>query len=232
MQVMQGRTGDAGRRVGGFLDTQAPNIGTAVAPPLRAKLDAAVQQLSTAAAAQESAAGSAKAATVNLKAQRVALYDNFLAHIASVARSALKGSGDVGVLVVQVDDERTAGFLDKASAAADAAEKHQAEFVAHGFAPDFVTQLRAAIAQIVATKVTQQTQATNRTLASRAIRDADTAIRQAIGLIDTALRPMLKKDPALKAGWEASKLIHQTTVTPLPTGNTVVPTTGTTPAAA
>jgi hypothetical protein len=225
MQVTQGRTLDAGRRVQGFLDTQAANIGTSVSASLRAKLDAAVQQLTAAGLAQETASGNAKAATVNQTVLRKALYDGFLVHIGRVAKASptLKGSGDAAVLFVKADDERSADFIAKASAAADAAERHQQEFVDHGMAADFVTQLRAAIAQIVAAKVTQQTQAANRTKASGDLKTADTAVRQSIGFVDAALKPVLKKDPALKAGWEASKLIHSTTVSPLPTGNTAVP---------
>jgi len=223
MQVIIGKTFNAGRRVEGFLDTQVANVAAFVSASLRAKLDTAVQQLGSASVAQESAAGGVKAATVNLDALRKGLYDNFLVRIARVARSALKTSPDLGILTVTAVAERSAGFIGKASAAADAAEKYQAVFTDHGMAPDFVVQLRAAITAIGDSERAREALAANRSTETAAIKAADKAVRDAIGFIDAALRPLLKKDPALAAGWKTSKLIHQTVVTPLPTASTVVP---------
>jgi hypothetical protein len=223
MKIVQGRTLDAGRRVVGFLDTQAVNVGASVSAALRAKLDIAVQQFANAAVAQESATSGGKAATLNQSVLRKGLYDSFLVHMARAAKSALKLSPDLGVLVVSAADERSPGFVGKITAAASAAEKYLAIFVEHGMAADFVTQLRAGIAQLEAAAVTRQTQLGSRSTATATLKAADKAVREAIGLVDAAIKPILKKDLALKAGWEASKRIYDTVVNPIPTGDTVMP---------
>jgi hypothetical protein len=223
MKIVQGKTLDAGRRVIGFLMTQMASLGTAVSAALWAKLEAAVQQLANAAVAQESATSGARAATLNLAVMRKGLYDNSLLHMARAARAGLKGSPDLGILIVPAVDERRPDFVAKATAAAVAAEKYTATFVAHGMAPDFVTQLRAGIAQLEEASMTRQTQLGSRSTATAALKAADKAVREAIGLVDAALKPILRKDPALKAGWEASKRIHQTAVNPIPTGDLVMP---------
>jgi hypothetical protein len=70
MKITGVRTFDAGRRVQGFVDTNAALIGTGVPPSLRAKVDAAVSQLAQYQLDQEAAKAAAKGETVNQAALR------------------------------------------------------------------------------------------------------------------------------------------------------------------
>ena len=100
MKTTEVRTLDAGRRVQGFLDTNAPSIGTAVPPSLRAKVDAAVSQLVQFRLDQEAATAAAKGETVNQAALRSDLFKHLVAPIGKVAKINLRQSTDLPALVV------------------------------------------------------------------------------------------------------------------------------------
>jgi hypothetical protein len=219
MQVVKGKTLDTGRRVVGFLDNEAADIGTAVTPPLRAKLDDAIEQLATAGIAQASAESNGMTETLNQSALRKALYDDGLGHMSRVARSAIELKDKTAVLAVPAVAARGVGFVGKVTAAVDAAAQYEAVFVANGLAPDFIAQLRAGIARVVASQEAQQKYIATRVTATGAIETADKAVRDTIGFVDAALRPVLKKNQTLATGWKSAKLIRATVVNPNPTGS-------------
>src|SRR5258708_33294392 len=98
MKTTEVRTRDAGRRVQGFLDTNAPSIGTAVPPSLRAKVDAAVSQLVQLRLDQEEGTAAAKGETVNQAAVRSDLFKHLVAPIGQVAKINLRQSNNLPAL--------------------------------------------------------------------------------------------------------------------------------------
>jgi hypothetical protein len=222
MQSTRIRTLDAGRRVQVCLDTQAAALGNAVSPTLRAKLDDAVTQLGGFQVEQATAQGTALGETVNQAALRDALYQKFMVQIGRTAKVALRDTPEYPNLVVPATARRKLGFPATANQFADAAAKHEAVIVEHGMPADFLVQLHAAIAEVVASADARERALSRRKAATAGSGTADKAVRDTIGLVDGVVTPLLKKNTSLLADWKASKLIRQLPVTPLPTGSTVV----------
>ena len=222
MQSTQVRTLDAGRRVEVFLDTQAAALGKAVSPTLRAKLDDAVTQLGGFQIEQATAKGTALGETTNQVALREELYQTFMVQIGRTAKVALRQTPEYPNLVVPSGARRKLDFVARANQFADAAAKHEAVIVEHGMPTDFLAQLKAAIAGVVASADARERSLSRRKAATAGAVTADKAVRTSIGLIDGVVKPLLKKNTSLLADWQASKLIRALPVTPLPTGGIVV----------
>jgi hypothetical protein len=150
MKTTEVRTFDAGRRVQGFLDTNAPTIGTAVPPSLRAKVDAAVSQLVQFELDQEAATAAANGETVNQAALRSDLFKHLVAPIGRVAKINLRQSTDLPALVVPAAAQRRSDFVAKVNSLADTASKYEPMFIDHGLPADFIAQIRAGATAVAA----------------------------------------------------------------------------------
>src|SRR5258708_1915096 len=137
------------RRAQTFLASQSAVIGTAVPAPLQAQLDAAATQLATSGQDQESLSTAVRGEIANQIAMRKALRVDFLSPMARIARHALRASPEFATLVVTTGHLRNGDFLNKVNALADAAAKHEKDFVDHGMpADDFIAQLQATLAAL------------------------------------------------------------------------------------
>ncbi len=143
MQTTEVRTFDAGRRVQGLLDTNAPTIGTAVPPSLRAKFDAAVSQIVQFQHEQDAATAATNGETVNQAALRSDLFKHLVAPVGKVAKINLRQSTDLPALVVAAAVQRRSDFVVKGNTLADTASKYELMFVDHGLPADFIAQIRA-----------------------------------------------------------------------------------------
>jgi hypothetical protein len=137
MRSTQGKAGDAGRRVAGLLDSQAAIIGTAVPASLRAKLDAAVTQLTQARQDQDSATAAAASETTAQAVLRADLYQRLGGPISQAARMALRDAPDFSALVITSASQRSADFLTKVNSQIAVAAEYQPVFLDHGVPTDF-----------------------------------------------------------------------------------------------
>jgi hypothetical protein len=225
MKTTQGNTLDTGRRVQGFLDTQAAIIGTAISASLRAKLDAAVSQLAASQLEQDASTAAALGETTTQLMLRTNLFDTFVEPIGRAARIELRNVPEFPALVVLKATVERTEFVTKVSSQIEAAAKYPQTFLDHGLPTDFVAQVQAALAQVSASADARARSLSRRSAATEGNKTAAKAVRDAIGLLAGPLSPVLKKNPSLAADWIASKRIRQTPVTPLPTGSVVVPST-------
>jgi hypothetical protein len=157
------------------------------------------------------------------------VYDAFIAPIAGIAKVALTKAPEYQNLTAPALTKRKLSFVTRATEVVNAAEKYQALMIEHGMASDFVAQFRAALAEVVASRTSRGTLATQRSEATAGIRAADKAVRHSLRLVDRQLKPTLKLNPALAGAWATAKKVVRLPVTPLPTGAS---TTATPPASA
>ena len=223
MKTTQVRVFDAGRRVEGFLDANAALIGTAVSASLRAKLDAAVTQLDQLRLDQETSKAAAAGETTNQAALRSDLFKHLVGPIGEVAKLNLKGSADYQALVVSAAAVKKSEFVTKVNSQADAAAKYAQLFIDHSLPADFLAQIKAGVAQVLASAANREAQQTKQSAATGGLIAADKAVRSLIKVVSGALAKVLKGNATLSAGWTAAKRIKQLPVTPLPTGNTSSP---------
>ena len=219
MQQTQLNVGTMGSRVQGFLTVHATDLGVALPPDLRTKLDAAMAQLIAAQAEQGAAEDASKTATSTQLAIRQDMNVRLLRPIASVARQDLKGVPDFDALIVPAGSMAKGVFVSRLNRLADAAVNHEKAFLARLLPPDFIAQLRAAAAQFSATAEGQDRSQSRRSAATASIKSAESVIRSEVAVLDRVLPPYLTSNPALLADWVASKKIQQTTINPISTGN-------------
>ncbi len=215
MQLIHSNTLDALRRVQGFLDSQAAALGTLVSAMLRARLDAAVTQLTAFMAEQSAAAGVAKGETANQDAFRKDIRARFLTPMAGIARRALRLAPEFSTMVVASSTLRNGAYLNTVQTLADSAAKYEKTFVDHGMPADFLTQLRAAITQLNASKDAQARNLSRRKAATQGIVDTDKIGRAELKTLNGVIAPAIKHNAALLADWKASKKIA-ITLTPMP----------------
>ncbi len=217
---------DTGRRVQGFLDAQAAAIGAAVPATLRAQLDDAVTQCAAFQLEQGASTSAAKGETSRQQLIRADLFARFLHPVEGVAKKKLKGVATVtelASLVISSAFKHGNKLLSKATELADAAAKYEKTFVDNGLPADFIAQLRAGIAEVTASEAARVRQLSRRAAATTGLKTSDKAIRATVDSMNRALKPALKKNPALLSDWMASKRIRQLVVTPLPTGSPGAP---------
>src|SRR5258708_40172069 len=223
MQLAQHNVLDTGRRVQALLDSQSTVLGTTVPIPLRAQLDAAVTQLATSGQDQESLASAVRGAIVNQIAMRKEVKVDCLSPMARIARHALRAAPDFQALVVPAFGLRKGDFMNKVNAVADAAGKHEKDFVDHGMPADFLAQLQAAVAALNGSIDTRGKQLGLLKQAGRAIKAAAKAVRDVLHVMDGIMKRALRKKQPMLANWTATKRIQATVVTPLPGGDLNAP---------
>ena len=210
---------DTLRRVQGFLDTQATALGTLVPAALRARLDDTATQLSGFQVEQASATGTARGETANQAQLRKDFFTRFMRPIAKNARASLKNVGEYPTMVVPSSKLRKGEFLGAAQALADSAAKYEKTLVAHGMATDFLTQLRAAIAQLSTSNDARNRNLSRREAATEGIKNTSTTARNVLVNLDAIIGPALKHNTPLLADWKASKrILSPTPLPPQPTG--------------
>jgi hypothetical protein len=224
VQLIHLNTLDALRRVQGFLDRQLTALGTIVTAALRGRLDDATTQLATFQVEQNTAAGAARSETANQAGYRKDFYARFMRPITRIAKASLRTTAEYVALVVPSSGVRNADFVGTAQALADAASKHEKAFVEGGMPVDFLTQLRAAITQLTASKAAGDGSLSRREAATKGIKDGSKIGHDVLVVLDSVIAPALKHNAALLADWKASKRIAAT-VTPLPAQPTGLPST-------
>jgi hypothetical protein len=226
MQQTHLNTLDMVRRVQGFLDRLAAALGSLIPASLRARLDAAVTQLAAFQVEQAATTGTARGETAAQTALRKDFYTRFMRPIARNAKSSLKNVGEYPTLVVPSSKLRKGEFLGAAQAMADSATKYEKVFLDKGMPTDFLTQMRAAIAQMTASNDARDRNLSRREAATQGIKNTSQVAHEVLVNLDSIIGPALKHDPSMLADWKASKRV--TVPTPLPPQPTGLAPAGTT----
>jgi hypothetical protein len=217
---------DTLQRVQAFLDAQATVLGAVVSPTLRTRLNDAATQLAAFQVEQSTTTGAAKGETANQAVLRKEFFADFMKPIAKIAKGSLKTAPELPVLTVASGKLRNGDFAGAAQSLADAAAKYESTFVSGGLAPDFLTQLRAAIAQLNASKVSRDGNLGQRAAATKGIADSTKTANEVLVVLDSAISKALKGNASLLAGWKSTRKIAVAT-TALPAQPTGLPVAGT-----
>jgi hypothetical protein len=170
---------------------------------LRQELDDAIGQLTTDAASQEAITKQARVQTTEIKRLRAELRDGHIKPIVRMSRTMqleMNGSKITFVLPnFNVDNERLAQAADGMVKALNILGP---QFVARGFAANFVEQLTNATKALRDAVDQRAGQVARRTGATAAMEGHENRIIQLVGVIDTLVRPVIRNDPELIAAWE------------------------------
>jgi hypothetical protein len=214
MKRKQGMTLEAGQRALGFFDAHADVIGRDAVVRLRELIEASVAELQAFELEQVAATGSAKGETTVQESLRRDIYVRSLLPIRVIANRALREAAELPVLKVRSRVPRDGEFVTKVIALANAAEKHEAVFIDHGMQPDFLAQLDAALADLMASTERRGRHYGRRSAATAGLKAADKSLKDNLVVADSVLKPILKSDADLLADWVASSKIHKTYVEP------------------
>ena len=190
------------RRVRDFLVEHDIKSELAELPTLRQELDDALEQLTANAAAQEAITKQSRVQTTEIRRLRKALRDGHLKPIIRMSRTMkLEINGTEITFVLPkftIDSERLAAAGD---AMVTPLKVLGPQFIARGFASNFVEQLSNATKALRDAIDQRSAQLSRRNGTTAAIgRDGD-RVAQLVGVIDTLVRPVIH-DPELLAAWE------------------------------
>ena len=189
------------RRVHEFLTTNQVE-GTQVKLQV---LEQVVREMTSKGEEKDASDRQTKGATARQRALRDALWNQHMVPIARIARrvfSVPEVQVKFGLPPKRADNE---GILSSASGMAQTAEQHAAVFVQEGLPAEFVSRMRAAIAELteaVGVKVVSK----RRRKTSR--ENLDTLVKRgvaAVDVLDAIVKPRLESQPDLLAAWQSVK---------------------------
>ena len=191
------------RRLRDFLIAHEPKSDLAELASLRQELDDAITQLTAGAAAQEAITKQSRVQTTEIQRLRSALRDGNMKPIVRMSRTMkleINGSEITFVLPdPNVTSERLAAAGD---AMVTALNVLGPQFVAKGFAANFVDQLTNASKALRDGVDQRSAQIAKRTGTTAAIQQEGARAMQLVGVIDPLVRPVIKADPELLAAWD------------------------------
>jgi hypothetical protein len=193
------------RRVRDFLVEHDLKSALAELTPLRQELDDVVGQLTANGAAQEAITKQSRVQTTEIWRLRDSLRNTHLKPIVRMSRTMkLEMNGTEITFVLprpDVDSERLAAAGD---AMVTALKTFGPQFVARGFASNFVEQLSNATKALRDAIDQRSAQVGRRTGTTAAIvRDGERAV-QLVRVIDTLVRPVIQSNPELRATWDST----------------------------
>jgi hypothetical protein len=191
------------RRLRDFLVAHEPKSDVAELAALRKDLDDAITQLTAGAAAQEAITKQSRVQTTEIKRLRSVLRDGNMKPIVRMSRTMkLEVNGTEITFVLpdpNADSERLASAGD---AMVTALNVLGPQFVARGFAANFVEQLSNAVKALRDAIDQRSAQVAKRTGTTAAIQQEGDRAVQLVRVIDTLVRPVIKTDPDLLAAWD------------------------------
>lgn len=190
------------RRVRDFLVEHDLKSDVAELIALRQELDGALGQLTVGAAAQEAITKQSLVQTTEINRLRKTLRDGHLKPIIRMSRTMkleIAGTDQTFVLPhFRVDSETLAS---KADAMVTALNVVGPQFIARGFAANFVEQLSNATKALRAAIDQRSAQLSRRTGTTAAVGQEAARVVQLVRVIDTLVRTVIQNDPELLAAW-------------------------------
>jgi hypothetical protein len=190
------------RRVRDFLFQYDPKSDFVEMAALRQELEDVLGRLTANAAAQEAITKQSRVQTREIKRLRTALRDGHLKPIVKMSRTMKLEINNTEITFVlpnfAIDNERLAAAGD---AMVTALKVLGPQFIAKGFAPNFVEQLSNATKALRDAIDQRSAQVARRTGTTAAIvKDSEIAVHL-VGVIDTLVQPALQGNPELLATW-------------------------------
>jgi hypothetical protein len=182
--------------------------------------DEAVAKLQAFESVQDKSTGSAKGETATQKRLRREIYADFLGPLRDMAE--LQKINDPA-LIVDSYIERHGDFDTQVDNAATAADKYPDLLVNYLANPNFVVELRAALAALRASRDSREQLWVSRSGATGGIEAAEKELRERIRALDAALEAKLRNNLPLLANWKVVSRIRKTRTTPRPGGDATPP---------
>ena len=191
------------RRVRDFLVEHEPKSEVAELAALQKELDDAIAQLTVGAAAQEAITKQSRVQTTEIKRLRTRLRDGQIKPIVRMSRTMKLQINGADITFVlprpTVDSERLAAAGD---AMVTALNVLGPQFVARGFASNFVEQLGNATKALRDAIDQRASQVSRRTGTTAALEEDEGRANRLVRVIDTLVRPVIQTDPELLAAWD------------------------------
>ena len=209
-----------GRRIRDFLFGYDLKSNIAELPTLRQELDEALEKLTSGAADQDAIAKQARVQTTEIRRLRQTLREKHLKPIVRMSRTMALEITDPEITFALPHQK---AISERLATAADgmvtALKKVGPQFIARGFAPDFVEQLSAATKALRDAIDQRSVHVSRRTGATAAMERDATRVTQLVRVIDTVVRPVIEHDADVLAAWE------NVVALPQPRGGRVAPAT-------
>ena len=210
MQVKHTQVLQWARRVRDFLVEYDLKSAVAQLIVLRQELADALDKLTANAAAQEAITKQARVQTTEIRRIRATLRDGLLKPIIRMSRTMeleINGAQITFALPpFRVDSERLAAAAD---AMVTALKVVGPQFVARGFAADFVEQVSTATKALRDAIDQRAAQLARRTGTTAAVERDGARVTQLVRVIDTLVRPVIASNPELLATWENVVAVRQ-----------------------
>jgi hypothetical protein len=191
------------RRLRDFLVAHEPKSDVAELEALRKDLDDAITQLTAGAAAQEAITKQSRVQTTEIKRLRSVLRDGNIKPIVRMSRTMKLEINGTEITFVLPDPNVTSERLAAAGdAMVTALNVLGPQFVAKGFASNFVEQLTNAVKALRDAIDQRSAQVAKRTGTTAAMQQEGDRAVQLVRVIDTLVRPVIKTDPDLLAAWD------------------------------
>jgi hypothetical protein len=191
------------RRVRDFLVEREIKSEVAELTPLRTELDDAIGQLTADAATQEAITKQSRVQTREINRLRTTIREKQIKPIVRLSRTMklqIPNPEQTFVLPdINIDNERLAAAAD---AMVTALNTVGPQFVARGFAADFVDRLSTTTRALRAAIDQRAQQVSRRTGTTAAMLEHETRVIQLVRVIDTLVRPVIQNNPELLAAWD------------------------------
>jgi len=192
------------RRVRDFLVGHDLKSDIAELTPLRQELDEVLGQLTADAAAQEAVTKQSRVQTTEIRRLRKSLRDGHLKAIVRMSRTMqLEIDGTKITFVLPSYKVVSEQMAAKSDAMVTALQVLGPQFVARGFAPNFVEQLSSATKALRDAIDQRAAQISRRTGTTAAMLAHETRVIQLVRVIDALVRPVIQTDQELLATWES-----------------------------
>jgi hypothetical protein len=194
-----------------FLNEHATEVAPYVTPIARARLDALVAEGTTLELQQLSSTGIGIGETAIWDQIQSGLFEEFLEPAASFEKRLNLNDPR---LIVPGKVAQKGEYMTQLEVLADTLPEYKEELLAYGLSADFIPRFRAAVDALKKSTDSRGRAWGDRSGATGGLAQVNADIRLHLLVLDRALIPLLQKDGAFKAGWDAARRIHQDPIEP------------------
>ena len=217
MQTAQGNTLLSLDAVDEFLDEHATELASVVATGARQRLKAAIADLATFRSNQSGGAVIARSSTQSKAALRKVLTRDHMAAIARIAKSELALAPEITSLRMPRGRPTIPKLVAAAEGMAKGAAPYISVFTDNGLPKDFIDQLNASAASLLAGATTHKNIQGRRKTATNGLQATLSAGRRIVHVLDSFVQTALKDNPTLLGGWNSVKRVQRTGTRPAAT---------------
>ena len=207
MRYRQRKVVDAGHRIQVYLDTNKDRVGPVDEGNARGVLDEVITNLEALGDEQDPTRGLRRRELQEEKNAKYDLREVHMRPIDTIAEVSLRDVPEFDRLRLPIQRLDLSQHIQWARGMAKAAEPHQAVFVKHGLAPDFIAKLRAS-AESAQKSIDKRWKAHTSRVGATAKLQSET--RRALGVfdvLDSLVAPKVRSDDQLSKDWELTKRV-------------------------